>query len=107
MFPKLRGDFYEPSWVFFQNFPIHIIDPSDEAAVQQRDQIINLVGKMLELLRYNPTTPQEKEQLQGSITATAKFVDSLVANHYGLTYEEIKIVESYYELKTRTSIWYG
>jgi len=93
MFPKLRGDFYEPGWVYFQNFPIHGMDPSNATEVQQRDQIINLVRKMLELHSYNPTTPQEKEQLQSAIHTSAKFIDSLVAIHYGLTIEEQKTVE--------------
>jgi len=85
MFPKLRGDFYEPSWVFFQNFPIHVIDPSNATEVQQRDQIIGLVGKMLELHRYNPTTPQEKERQQRIIEATANAIDLLVCELFNLT----------------------
>jgi len=80
--------------VFFQNFPIHVIDPSDEVAVQQRDQIINLVGKMLELHRYTPTTPQEKEQHQGTIKATAEYVNNLVANQYGLSDEDIRTLKT-------------
>ena len=85
MFPKLRGDFYEPGWVYFKNYPIHVIDPLNTAEVQQRDQIYNLVGKMLELHKYNPTTPQEHKQSQRSIEIAENEINYLVYKLYGLT----------------------
>lgn len=84
MFPKLRGDFYEPSWVFFQNFPIHVVDPSNPAQVQQKGRIIVLVGKMLEMHRYHSSTSHEKQHLQGIIEATAFEVDRMVLSLYGI-----------------------
>ena len=84
MFPKLRGDFYEPSWVFFQNFPIHVIDPSNSAEVQQRDQIINLVRKMVELYEYTPTTPQEKAQFQHVMDIILISINDLVLDLHNI-----------------------
>jgi hypothetical protein len=84
MFPKLRGDFYEPGWVFFQNFPIHVVDPSNPVQAQQKEQIITLVEKMLEMHRYIPTTPQEKSQLQDLVEATIKAINRAVLVLYGL-----------------------
>ena len=88
MFPKVRGDFYEPSWVFFQNFQIHVVDPSDPAQVQQKEHIVMLVGKMLDLHRHIPNTPHEKSQLQGIIEATAISIDRLVNEIYGINTDD-------------------
>jgi len=84
MFPKLRGDFYEPGWVYFQNFPIHVIDPSNSAEVQQRDQIINLVRKMVELYEYTPTTPQEKAQFQHVMDIILISINDLVLDLHNI-----------------------
>jgi len=48
---------------------------------------------MLELHKRSPRTPQEKESLQREIESTDKAIDKLVYELYGLTEEEIKIVE--------------
>ncbi len=44
--------------------------------------------------RKSPYTPQEKESLQWQIDATDKAIDKLVYDLYGLSEEEIRIVES-------------
>ncbi|NMA87832.1 MAG: N-6 DNA methylase, partial [Methanoculleus bourgensis] len=51
MLPKLRGGFYEPSYVIFKDFPIHPIDPSDPTDVARRDRMVTLVETMLDLNR--------------------------------------------------------
>ena len=48
---------------------------------------------MIELNVNFPRTPQEKESLQRQIAATDRQIDNLVYELYGLTEEEIKIVE--------------
>lgn len=60
----------------------------------------NLVGlatenveRMLSLHKQNPKTPQEQEMLRREIESTDKGIDKLVYELYGLTDEEIKIVE--------------
>lgn len=60
----------------------------------------NLVGlatenveRMLSLHKQNPKTPQEQEMLRREIESTDKGIDKLVYELYGLSEEEIKIVE--------------
>jgi hypothetical protein len=48
---------------------------------------------MLELHKESPRTPQEKEAWEREIKATDDQIDRLVYELYGLTEEEIKIVE--------------
>jgi len=57
------------------------------------DKLVSLVERMLELHKRSPRTPQEKESLQREIENTDKSIDRLVYELYGLTEEEIKIVE--------------
>ena len=94
--PKLRGDFYEPSYVYFKKFPICTINFSKSYEKKLYDQMVNLVDQMLNLNRKLNIAklPQEKNLLQRQIEATDKQIDQLVYNLYDLTDEEIKIVES-------------
>ena len=45
------------------------------------------------LNKQQPSTPQEKEMLKREIAATDRQIDALVYELYGLTEEEIRIVE--------------
>jgi hypothetical protein len=92
--PKLRGDFYEPGFVFMKNFPVHVIDPSDPADVSRHDRIVALVQRMLDMHKRIPQTPQEQERLTRDIQTTDREIDTLVYQLYGLTDAEIKIVEN-------------
>jgi hypothetical protein len=76
-----------------------------------RDKIVSLVERMLALHRQTPSasgtspkfqntefrgggrTPQEQEMVKREIEATDKQIDHLVYELYGLTEEEISIVE--------------
>jgi len=91
--PKLRGDFYEPSYVYFKDFPIRKIDLNNRKDIESHSKVVILVEKMLELNNRNPRTPQEKEALRREIEATDRQIDMLVYELYGLTDEEIKVVE--------------
>jgi hypothetical protein len=53
----------------------------------------SLVERMLELHKCSPRLPQEKESLQREIESTDGRIDRLVYELYGLSEEEIKIVE--------------
>ncbi len=93
--PKLRGDFYEPSYVYFKDFPILTIDfdkPSEKAL---HDKIVTLVEKMLDLNKklQKVKIVHEKEHLQRQIQIADNQIDGLVYKLYGLTEEEIKVVE--------------
>jgi len=93
--PKLRGDFYEPSFVYFKSFPIRLINFSEPIDVQRHDQIVVLVEFMLSLHHQlaSINTPNEKTLLQRQIDNTDRQIDTLVYKIYGLTDEEIRLVE--------------
>jgi hypothetical protein len=57
--------------------------------------MVDLVEPMLKLHKDVPKakTPHEQESLQHQIAATDKQIDALVYELYGLTEEEIRIVE--------------
>ncbi len=65
-------------------------DPTDKG---RHDKIVSLVERMLELHKRNPRTSQEQEMVKREIEATDKAIDRLVYKLYGLTEEEIRIVE--------------
>ncbi|MFN7488182.1 MAG: class I SAM-dependent DNA methyltransferase [Chryseotalea sp.] len=74
--PKLRGDYFEPSYVYLKDFPV-IDDESQE--------ITNLVRQCLSIKEKNPDE---------DITNLENQIDQLVYKLYDLTEEEIKIVEN-------------
>jgi len=47
--PKLRGDFFEPSYIYLKNFPIKTIDFDNRSEKDKHDQIVNLVSNLLKL----------------------------------------------------------
>jgi len=93
--PKLRGGFYEPSYVFFKDFPIRLIDFSNATDKARYDQMVALVNQMLELHKQSASakTDHDKTVIQRQIDATDRQIDQLVYELYGLTEEETKIVE--------------
>ncbi|NMB55137.1 MAG: N-6 DNA methylase [Leptolinea sp.] len=95
IFPKLRGDFFEPSYVFFKNFPIRRINASNPIEIEYYNRMVTLVEHMLALHKqlHTAALPQEKALLQRQIDAADREIDNLVYELYGLTADEIKIVE--------------
>jgi hypothetical protein len=92
--PKLRGGFYEPSYVYFKDFPIRAIDFSSPVDKSRHDRMVELVERMLSLNKQLAAsrTPDDKTRLQRQIDATDEQIDSLVYELYGLTEKEIQIV---------------
>ena len=88
-----RGGYLRYIYQYVSQLPIKNIDCSNKEIANKQNQITALVGKMLEMLRYPSTTPQENVQVQRAIAATDAEIDRLVYELYGLTEEEIKIVE--------------
>jgi hypothetical protein len=76
-----------------EKLPIRIIDFSLTPDKEKHDKIVSLVESMLELKKRLPRTPQEKERGKREIEATDAEIDQLVYELYGLTDEEIRIVE--------------
>ncbi len=66
-----------------------------EADVARHDRMVSLVERMLSLHKQLPeaATPHEKTALERQIEATDGQIDALVYELYGLTEEEIRIVE--------------
>jgi hypothetical protein len=93
--PKLRGDFYEPGFVFMKDFPIRTIDFNNPGDVAQHERMVSLVQSMLDMHKQlqQPLLSQEKERLQRQIDWTDNEIDKLVYELYGLTDDEIRIVE--------------
>jgi hypothetical protein len=67
--------------------------PIPRADIKQHDRMVRLVERMLDLHKRIPATPQEQERLARDIASTDREIDNLVYQLYGLTEEEIKIVE--------------
>ncbi len=70
--------------------PINFSDPADKA---RHDRMVSLVERMLDLHKRTPRTPQEQEMVKREIESTDRQIDALVYELYGLTDEEIRIVE--------------
>ena len=93
--PKLRGGFYEPSFVFFKNFPIKKIDTVNKIETEQHDEIVKLVGQLLKLNEEKSQTnlPSKISQLESRIDYCENRINELVYQLYDITPEEQKIIE--------------
>ncbi len=93
--PKLRGGFFMPAYVILKDFPIRPIDPSNPSDVAKHDRMVDLVEQMLDLHRRLPAaaTDHEKNLIERQIEVTDRQIDTLIYELYGLTDEEIRIVE--------------
>jgi len=88
LFPKIKKTQIEA-------IPIRIINFSDPADKSRHDRMVDLVEQMLRMHKQLAAakTDHEKTALQRQIEATDRQIDALVYALYGLTEEEIKIVE--------------
>ncbi|MGI8967037.1 MAG: Eco57I restriction-modification methylase domain-containing protein, partial [Limisphaerales bacterium] len=89
LFPKIKK-------AQLESIPIHSIvftNPDDKA---MHDRTVKLVEQMLAMNRQlvATRTPQEKSSLERQISATDTQIDRLVYDLYGLSAEEIAIVEA-------------
>jgi hypothetical protein len=75
--------------------PIRPIDFTNSSDVEKHDRMVSLVDRMLALVpkRRAEANPQAAAQLDAQIAATDRQIDRLVYELYGLTGEEIKLVE--------------
>jgi len=90
-----QGGYYEYKPMYISQIPIRPIDPANPADVARHDRTVALVEKMLDLNRRLAAAkaPHEREVLAGMIDATDRQIDTLVYELYGLTEEEIAVVE--------------
>jgi len=95
LIPEKGRVFAEVKVVNLSKLPIRPIDFSDPAEKAQHDKMVSLVEQMLAAHKALSAaqSPAEQERLQRQIQVTDKAIDSLVYELYGLSEEEIKIVE--------------
>jgi type I restriction-modification system DNA methylase subunit len=91
----LRGGFVRFWTQFIEQLPIRTIDFTDLADIARHDHVVRLVEQMLALhkARQSARTPHEQSVLAAQIAATDRQLDRLVYALYGLSEEEIKVVE--------------
>lgn len=87
-FPKIKGSYLE-------KLPIPDINFKNEIQIQKYDEIIKHVELLLKLNAELPEAklPEKIEQLKSRIAYSEDKINQLVYELYGLTEEEIKIIE--------------
>ena len=92
---QMRGGWYSYESRFIAPLPIHPIDFSNKADKTKYDRMVAMVQAMLDLhkRRAETRTPDDQTRLDRDIAALDKQIDALVYDLYGLTDEEIRIVE--------------
>jgi Eco57I restriction-modification methylase/TaqI-like C-terminal specificity domain len=90
-----RGGWMSANRQFLSQIPFRVIDFKKPADKSRHDKLVVLVDKMLGLMPKlrAATVESEKAVLQNAVTATDQQIDQLVYELYGLTAEEIKLVE--------------
>ena len=91
----LRGGYFRYFTQYIEQFPIPRTDLSKETDKYHHDKMVELVDSMQELHKQMNTAKTEHEQtlIRRQIDGTDKQIDALVYELYGLTEEEIQIVE--------------
>jgi hypothetical protein len=91
----LRGGFFRYFTQYIEQLPIRTIDFSDPKDAARHENMVGLVGRILELHEKLAEAKIERERtvIGHQISATDKQIDNLVYELYGLTDEEIQIVE--------------
>jgi hypothetical protein len=87
---------YRLIYQYMEKVPVRVINASDKVDKARRDKMASLVDQMLSLNKQLPDakTDHEKTAVQRQIDATDRQIDKLVYELYGLTEEEIGIVEA-------------
>jgi len=90
-----RGGYLRFIYQYLVELPIRIINFSDASDKAHHDRMVELVERMLLLHKQLVTakTSHDKTAIQRQIDATDQEIDRLVYELYGLTEEEIRIVE--------------
>ena len=92
----IRGGYLRFFTQDIEKIPIYIPDFDTLVDKARHDKMVALVTKMLDLHRYLPQakTDQERRLVLQDIEATDVRIDALVYELYGLTEEEIAVVEN-------------
>ena len=99
---RLLNQFYAATYpehrikgAYLGELPVKVLHPDDKADKARHDKMVGLVETMLKLHKDVPKakTPHEAEALQRQMAATDKQIDTFVYELYGLTEDEIRVVE--------------
>ena len=102
LFWRLRSisNIFRGGWItctkqYVETLPIHPINFSNPAEKARHDRMVGLVERMLELHRRKAEAKGEslRAQLKREINVTDEQIDGLVYELYGLSEDEIRIVE--------------
>jgi len=87
---------YRLIYQYMEKVPIRVIDFTSKTDKEKHGKMLTLVEGVLELHQRLTAakTPADKDRLQRQIDATDQEIDRLVYGLYGLTEEEITIVEA-------------
>jgi hypothetical protein len=90
-----RGGYFEYKPMYLEQLPIRTINFDDPADVARHDKMVALVERMLALHKKlaAATIPADKQLYQRQVETTDRQIDTLVYELYGLTEEEIGVVE--------------
>ncbi len=94
----IRGGYMRFFTQYIMDIPIRTINFSDPIDKARHDKMVTLVERMLALhmQKADVKTDHEKNLVERQIEATDKQIDALVYELYGLTEEEILIVEGHF-----------
>jgi hypothetical protein len=87
---------YRLIYQYMEKVPIRVIDHAEVSDKIRHDQMVNLVEQILKL--HNglalAKTPQERTTLERQLAATDAQINKLVYDLYGLTPEEVRVLEN-------------
>jgi type I restriction-modification system DNA methylase subunit len=91
-----RGGWITCTKQYFGELPIRVIDFSNSSDKSRHDKLVTLVDQMLAAKKQLPQAQSErdKEFYENKCAALDNQIDALVYELYGLTADEIKLVES-------------
>ncbi len=89
------GNYLQFKKIYTSQIPIKKMNLSNDVDKKQHDKIVELVSQMLEIQKqlHSAKTESDKQFYQKKADIIDKQIDTLVYELYGLTAEEIKIVE--------------
>ncbi len=90
-----QGGYFEYKPMYIEKIPIRHINPDNPTDAAIHDRIVTLVTLMLDMNKRlaASTQPHERTIIERQILATDNEIDALVYKLYGLTEDEIRIVE--------------
>jgi type I restriction-modification system DNA methylase subunit len=91
----LRGGFFRFKTEYLKPFPIMLINFKNKTEVEQHDEIVKLVDRLLKLNEEKAETKLQTtvSQLESKIDYCESRINEIVYQLYGLSEEEIRIIE--------------